>query len=290
MNGERESYTERILNAIEYGRLSMDETERRLNALIEAEVNKTDSAADMDLIEACQTLLWQLYTHGTISYNSHYTENKVMIAKKLNRSIRHANTVKITGKILAAAAAVVMVILGLNGSLHWEWLERNNTLDQQQHIIVGNEAGVELIQTAIAEYSELETIRVLTSQEFTKHIGFVPMPSFINETWFFSFADISATPDFMRIDAQYENNKEQTKLLYTTLLFTDAREAYATFEQSANGDYRLVENNRVYITDNVYRKTMCWTDGLVFVRLSGELTEEDGLSIAQKLLKEWHKQ
>lgn len=79
MDGERISCTERILSAIEYGKLPNDETERRLCELVEAEVNKTDSKADMELVKACQSLMWQLRTHGEFAYDSHYDENKSKI-------------------------------------------------------------------------------------------------------------------------------------------------------------------------------------------------------------------
>ena len=57
MDGERRSCTERILTAIEYGKLPNDETERRLCELVEAEVNKTDSEADMELIAEAISLV-----------------------------------------------------------------------------------------------------------------------------------------------------------------------------------------------------------------------------------------
>ncbi len=289
MNGERKSCTKRILSAIEYGKLPNDETERRLNALIEAEVNKTDSAADMELMKACQSLLWQLHTHGRIPYESHYYENKAQIAKRIKREALATKTAKSVGRLLTAAAAIVFVIFGLRGDLQWRWLEQKNTYDQQQRIITGNEAGVELVQKAIAEHIDIGRIRVTTPQELAEYISFVPIPQTLNEAWEFSFADISVSPMYISIDAHYVNTPMQTTVTYSTVLFTDVAEAYYTLEQSAAGDSLVVEGHQVYVTANMHRTMICWTDGLAFVQISGECQEQEGLLIVQNLLKEWYR-
>lgn len=290
MDGERKACTERILSAIEYGKLSNDETERRLCELVECEVNKTDSAADMQLIDACQSLLWQLHTHGEVPYESHYDQNWGQLAKRLKRESLMTKTAKSVGRMLAAAAAIVFVVLGLSGNLKWSWLEHGDTQDQQRHIIAGNDIGVELVQSAIAEHSEGGQIRVSSPEELANYISFVPVPQIINDEWMFSYADISITPGFVCVDTKYENTAQQSTVLYSAFLFTNANDAYITFEQSAEGSYIALDNHCVYVTSNIHRTTMCWTDGLAFVRISGELQEDEGLSIVQTLLKEWYKQ
>ena len=289
MDGERKSCTMRILSAIEYGKLSNDETERRLCELVEAEVNKTDSEADMELVKACQSLMWQLYTHGELPYDSHYDENKANIDQRLKRNTLVSNTAMFVGKMLAAAAAVVLVVLGLRGDLQWSWLEHDDTFDQQQHIIAGNEIGIELIQSAIAEHGETGQIRLSSPEELTTHLSFVPLPLTINETWEFSFADISVNPICIYIDAQYVNTAMQSTVTCSTVLFTDAEAVYYTLEQSAVGDHRIVEGQQVYVTTNMHRTMMCWTDGLVYVQVSGDCNEQEGLHIIQSLIEEWYK-
>ena len=289
MDGERKSCTVRILTAIEYGKLSNNETERRLCELVEAEVNKTDSEADMELIKACQLLMWQLHTHGELAYDSHYDENKAKIVRQLRHNALISNTAKSVGRMLAAAAAVLLVVLALRGDVQWSWLEHDDTFDQQQHIIAGNEVGVELVKSAMAECGGIGKVRVSSPQELFKYVSFVPMPQQMNEEWNFSFADMSISPIFIRIDAQYKNSETQSTMTYSICLFTDAEEAYFTFEQSAEGELLTVDGHQVYIAANIHRQVMCWTDGLAFIRVSGEFQEQDGLVITQCLLREWFK-
>lgn len=288
MNGERKSCTERILSAIEYGKLSNEETERRLCELVETEVNKTDAEADMELIKACQSLMWQLQTHGEVPYESHCNQNWARITKRLNREERAARTAKSVGRMLAVAAAVVFVVLGLRGDLKWNWLEHQDTPDQQQHIVTANEVGIELVQKAMAEYADIGQIRVTTTQEFAEYISFVPMPQIIEEIWEFSFADITTNPIYMCIDAQYVNAVNQSTVTYSTVLYSAIEDAYSSFVQSSTGTTMLVDGHKVYVTTNMHRQMLCWSEGLVLIRVSGELQEQEGLSIVHSLLREWY--
>lgn len=289
MDGERKSCTERILSAIEYGKLSNDETERRLRELVEAEVNKTDSEADMELIKACQSLMWQLHTHGELPYDSHYDENKAKIDQRLKRNTLVSNTVQSVGKMLAAAAAVVLVVLGLRGDLHWSWLEHNDTFDQQQHIVAGNEIGVELIQSAIAEHLDEGVIQTADISVIRSEFEFVPIPEQIQGTWNFDTALAFFAPDMIRLDVSYKNSNSGHTALYTVIVFSSAEDAYFAFEQSELGCVAEVLGNRIYAAQNIDKPVLCWTKGLALIRVAGDIDESDGLSIIEFLIGEWIK-
>ena len=71
MTGNGQSSIEyQILTAIDFGHLSYDETERRLQQLIDLEVNQTERPADPVLLDACYDLLLQMHTHGSIAFQS----------------------------------------------------------------------------------------------------------------------------------------------------------------------------------------------------------------------------
>lgn len=287
MDGERKAYTERILNAIEYGKLPNDETERRLSELIEAEVNKTDAEADMELIKACQSLMWQLHTHGELPYDSHYDENKAKIDKLLRRNVLVSNAAKSVGKMLAAAAAVVFVVLGLRGDLHWNWLEQDDTFDQQQHIIAGNEIGVELIQSAIAESVDEGVIQFAEIDQLPETLSFIPIPEELNEEWSFQQVVGTITPEMVRLDIQYENSITERGLFYTVILFTSADDAYFAFEQSATGETINLLDQEVYVADNMDRMNFCWTKGLCVAQITGDFERKDGIEVFGYIMKEW---
>ena len=287
MDGERKSCTVRILSAIEYGKLPNDETERRLCELVEEEVNKRDSEADMGLITACQSLMWQLHTHGELPYNSHYDENKAKIDRRLRRNALISNTTKSVGRMLVAAAAVVLVVLGLRGDLHWKWLEHSDTLDQQQHIIAGNEIGVELIQSAIAESVDEGVIQFTEIDQLPETLSFIPIPVKLHEEWRFQQVVGTTTPEMVRLDIRYENSITERGLFYTVILFTSADDAYFSFEQSSTGKNVSIHDQEVYVGNNMERVYLCWTQGLVFVRITGDMGYSEGCAIIESILEEW---
>lgn len=287
MDGERKSCTERILSAIEYGKLSNDETERRLCKLVEAEVNKTDSEADRELVKACQSLMWQLHTHGELPYDSHYDGNKAKIDQRLKRNTLVSNTAKSVGKMLAAAAAVVLVVLGFRGDLHWSWLEHNDTFDQQQHIIAGNEIGVELIQSAIAEHLDKGVLQLSDISVIHTEFEFAPIPEQLHETWHFDSAMVFTGPDMIRLDISYRNADSEHTMLYTIIMFTSAEDAYFAFEQSEAGYVTDILGNQVYVSQNIDELVMCWTQGLAAVRITGVLEESEGMAIIESLIGVW---
>ena len=289
MDGERKSCTVRILTAIEYGNQSKEETERRLRELVEAEVNKTDSEADMGLVKACQSLMWQLHTHGELPYDSHYDENKAKIDQRLKHYMFVSNTVKSVGKILAIAAVVVLVVLGLRGDLHWSWLEHNDTLDQQQHIITGNEIGVELIQSAIAEHLDEGVIQTSDIAVIRSEFSFIPIPEQIHGIWFFDSAMALITPDMIRLDVDYKHESNERITVYTVTVFTCTEDAYLTFEQSEVGYEADISGNRVYVAQNIDEPVLCWTRGLTFVRITGDIEDAEGLTMIEFLIGEWLK-
>lgn len=55
-NGDTRSCINQILNAIEYGRLSIEETEGRAQNLLNNEIAQTNEAAHMGMVNACQSL------------------------------------------------------------------------------------------------------------------------------------------------------------------------------------------------------------------------------------------
>ena len=271
MDGERTSCTERILSAIEYGRLPNDETERRLCELVEAEVNKTDSEADMELIKACQSLMWQLHTHGELPYDSHYDENKVKIDQRLRSNASIANTVKSIGKTLAAAAAVILLFVGVRFS----WFDHSDTADGQQHVIAGQEITVEMVQNAIAENAGGGSVETTDLNELRGIVGFAPrIPETIADEWhaimcrvWFSRKNVQVTVEYKNIQVPDETIK------YVVNYYADVNDCHLTFEQNEKGEECFIGEQRVYFSTNVERNIACWCRDNVVCEISCRMNE-----------------
>ena len=91
----------------------------------------------------------------------------------------------------------------------------------------------------------------------------------------------------VRLDIQYENSITERGLFYTVILFTSADDAYFAFEQSSTGKKISLHDQEVYVGNNMERVYLCWTQGLVLVRITGDLDYSEGCTIIESILEEW---
>ena len=119
MNGNLRPELGQILRAIDFGDVSHEEIERRLNALIEAEGEKTDGPADMAMIEACQALLMQLHD----CHPDTACIGSAGVQKDEQKPCR-----KFIGWRIAIATTVIVLVVGAVG-YRYQWLEGTSTLD-----------------------------------------------------------------------------------------------------------------------------------------------------------------
>ena len=87
MNGDRTIMVE-ILNAIEHGTLSVHETRRRLEDIIDKEITKTDTPANTQLVEECEKLLWELNTDGKLPHANRNNETNVVFEARFKKHQR----------------------------------------------------------------------------------------------------------------------------------------------------------------------------------------------------------
>lgn len=271
MDGERKSCTKRILSAIEYGKLPNDETERRLCVLVEAEVNKTDSEVDMELIRACQSLMWQFHTHGDNLYDSHYDANKARIDQRIRSKVSIAKTAKTVGKVLVAAAAAMILVVGIRFS----WFEHSDTPDGQQHVITGQEITVEMVQAAIAEHAGKGSVETTDINELRKIIGFDPQISeMLADEWRVSLCKVWFLRNCIQVTATYKCLEEPTETLtYVMNYYSSIDESFLTFEQSCEGEETQISGQKVYIANNIDHMIACWCKGNMIYEVNCRVNE-----------------
>ncbi len=286
MNGERTSSTERILNAIEFGRLSTDETERRLIALIENEINKTDAAADIELIDACQSLLWELHTHGTMEYDSHTIQNRECIMSRIEKLEKRRQHVIQFCKYGGAIAASFILLLGVCGKLNWAWFERSSIQDEQQFVIQGHEVSVEMISSAIAENGGNGIFEMTSIQQLDSFLGFstgIPQELLYNLKT--DACSVVILPDQINVFTVYVSEIDNSYLSYTISYFMEMDEAYISFEQSNTGTVNVILGEKVYQTQNMDKRVFSWHEGSAVHTISAQLQQEELIEIVKELLQ-----
>lgn len=261
MNGDLRPELGQILRAIDFGDVSHEEIERRLNALIEAEIEKTDGPADMAMIEACQALLMQLH-------DCHPDTACIGSAGVQNDEQKPCR--KFIGWRIAIAAAVIVLVVGAVG-YRYQWLEGTSTLDGQQYIVQGHEITTSMIETAIAEHSGYAQCQIRDNAELISFLGFDPcIPSELAGKWQAEQFDVLVLSGFVQISTRYvSKTAEYHDLAYSQIWFTSAEEAFVSIEQSDEGKLIKVLSADIYISQNSERTLFSWQKGLSVNLLSG---------------------
>ena len=205
-----------IKDAIKKGELTKEIIERRLNAAIDAELRKTDSPADMELINACQDLLWEINMHGE-PYHSNQQQSLAALREKLAKMERAKKRKR---RVLGIAMASFLLVVGsfaVDTALHRQWLEGEQAPDEQQYIISGQENNPGLLTESQAGNEPIpypQSITTTSLEEVVSILGYTPlMPTWLPEGWTIeSYYIRMGDTSVIRIMCQNEQEEELLRL------------------------------------------------------------------------------
>lgn len=288
MNGDRTIMVE-ILNAIEHGTLSVHETRRRLEDLIDKEIQKTDIPANVQLIEECEKLLWELNTNGKVQYTNCSEENMSAVLKGYKR-IQYLQSIrKYTVRISVIAAALFILIVGGEALLHRTWISIFSTDDEQQFVIQGNEYDPHLVDEATAGNDNIQSI--LKTTDYTEVVSFLNQDlnlatSFLDD-WRISHYVCSLDISYNTLTVFYQNDAvPENRLLMNALLYNSIEDATVVFEQSYHGKHMSIANQSVYVTENIDKLVISWRKNNSILTLSGNITLNEAQEYINILYRE----
>ena len=113
MDGQKKASIIRILELIEYGNITQDEAVHRLDALLQSEIDLKDRTADMELVEACEELLWQIGTQGRLEFEDKSKENQAALMRRLERKRRRTAALRVGTRATAVVAAILVLAGGI---------------------------------------------------------------------------------------------------------------------------------------------------------------------------------
>ena len=288
MNGASSQMIAEIKAAIENGTLTHSEMERRLESAIAAEIGKTDSPADMEMVRACQSLLWELDTHGKEAFVDD-TEQALTAFKAKHTSKANAKkgTYRFMWRAAAAAAAMLLLAFGIDALLHREWLVGNSTDDQQQLIISGQKIDPVVIGEGQADDGVVQPQEITTTSldEVVKALGFTPaLPQWMPDGWQLQSYDISTADSVKWFVARYVNAEKEYDLVYQIGFFDGAERALLAFEQNKTGtQYDMANGKIVYISANYDDTTCVWYNNLACYSLAGPENRETIIKVIENI-------
>lgn len=285
MNGNRTVMVE-ILNAIEYGTLSVDETRRRLEELIDKEIQKSDAPADMQLVGECEKLLWELNTNGKIPFVSHLEENQSAVLKRSKRQQNILSLQKKTFRIVTIAAAICVLAIGIEALLHKEWLVWRSTADEQQLIVHGQEFDPGTVKGVNAESNQNPD--TLSTDEYVKAVnflGFDPHMDFsLEQGWTVEQYTCSRFVDDLTLYIDYLHQDGNT-IRISAVFYNDIKDAVMYLEQNSDGEQYQQSGRTLYLTRNYDRIIATWNEKNVVYTLRSSSTLHDTIQFINSIFE-----
>ena len=286
MHGDTRLSTAKILNAINYGTVSQEETVRRLEELVRLELEKGGEESDVELITQAEDLLQEMLAKDAQPIESREAETKAAVLRRIAVEKKRQHIRKAALKVASVAAAFMVLLIG-DGILNRGWFKKYSTPDGQQYVVQWQEINPGIISEGVAD-NEPRTGELTTTNldEAIKFLGFEPdLPTWMPEGWKPAGYDVVILADEKRFRVQYTNSNTNTKFVYSQIVYTQIEEAYASFEQNSNGQSFEIGKIKIYQSVNTDKKRYNWTvDNSVF-SLAGDVDYDTVYQIICSIIK-----
>ena len=271
---------ETILKTILNGNLSKKEIERRLQEVIDKELSgPLDAPADMELVEKCQSLLWELATNGSIPYPDHAEESKQKLVQKLEQPSFGRRTSFLRRLIVVAAAFVLVCGLSLI-SIHW--INGTSSPDGEQYIVQGHEITIDMIQHCIAEHMEDGWYATTSKAEVEEYLGFdILVPSLLAGKYNCESYEVNILPIWIQCMCNYAYGDQTISIMIYFL--TDVNDTVLFMEQNEVGDIIHVDDLKVYVSENVDNNSLIWSDNNIVFHVMGQFEINQGIEIVKQI-------
>lgn len=274
MGEQKKSGIGRILDCIEYGSISQDEAIRRLETLLQFEMERQDRPADMELVTACEELLWQIHTHGQLIFEDKRKENQAELTRRLDQDRNRAAVIRLVLRAAAVAAVVLVLFVVGDGILNREWLSTRSTDDGQQYMVQGQVLDPGLVEKGNAAGGE--TTSSLTTTKWDEVVAFLGMepavPTQLPDGWSTELYYAARFEEELILHVSYSSYSNEEDPTATLFFLWDhyfsAKDAELAMEQNADGEWIEIGDMQVYMTANLERNRFVWIDGMTVCSLT----------------------
>ena len=267
MDSDRHNAADQILKAIDYGNISESEIERRIDRILDNELNvPIHTKVNLTKVNLCNSLLWQLYTHGRVAYENHMDTSKKVVEKYYAKYKHKKRLVRGGLRIIALSLLLLIMLTTIQSK---QWFEKTSTEDEQQYTVAYHEVDGMTIAKAIEKHNSPNELTTNSVDEVNSFLGFsVVFPEEIYNLYYPTKYYVSIMPEFISVICSYGNaeNPEDGNATLLIRMFTNMEEARAQFEQDIEGKKTIINDTIVYEYDNDGRKRYLWeNDNNVFL-------------------------
>lgn len=285
MNGVSGRTAAKILTAIENGTLPAAETERRLENLVEAEIEREDAPADLELIDACEDLLlaFQSVDNQKLVKTILAQPTKSIKRRRNKKARTHKGGMARRFRRIACAGAGVFIFVCCANMVRLQWLSGNSSEDEQQYIIQGKE--IEPNSVAGADGTRGEgPISFSTGdlQTALDALDFEPqIPTYVPAGLAPNAYSVNKVSRYTVFGIEYVDAARKTIISFEAISYVHIDELQVTLEQNKEGNEVEIDGSLVYVTKN-YERTVCvWSEESVLYMLTicdNEIKWEDVFS------------
>lgn len=266
MGEQKKASIIQILELIEYGNISQNEAVRRLEALLQSEIDQKDRAADMELVEACEELLWQIGTQGRLEFEDRRKENQAALMRRLERKRRRTAAVHVGMRATAIVAAILVLVVVGDGVLNREWLFGRSTDDGQQYTIQGQSIDSGLVEGSAAAGDD-NIANSLTTTDWEAVAAFLGMepvrPGYLPEGWHVGQYHAVRFDDELILNISYINEDDPiATLIFLWDHYFSTEAANLALKQNNDGELVEIGGIRVYRSANIEKNRFVWIDGM----------------------------
>lgn len=284
MDGKWSPELTQILNAIEEGGFGKDELVQRLNALVDRELSQTDRSADMELVQACQDILYRLHHQG-----EEYVSKRAVSSEKAQRKL-HKPRFSLPSFSPAVRVAAILIVLFGGGLLFDLFISGDHlfgapTPDEQQYIIAGTEVDSIVAQEVEAEQNiGMKILSTISWEAAIDAYGSIPpIPEWLPEGWDPLDYYVVISKRAARLNIQYENPDEREYIKYSITRYIDAESAQKEFEQNCTGLKLQINGNSVYLTVNTGSCVAVWLVNNTYYSVTGPISENEISQIVESI-------
>lgn len=262
---------------------------RRLEAALQSEIDRKDKAADMELVESCEELLWQIGTQGKLVFEDRSKENQAALMQRLERKRRRTAAQRLGMRATAAITAILMLIVVGDGILNREWLSGHSTDDGQQYAIQGQSIDPGLVEAGVAA-SDDSIADSLTTTDWGAVIAFLGMepmrPDYLPDGWRVGQYHAARFDDELILNIIYINEADPTAtMIFLWDHYFSVEAANLALEQNGDGELVEIGGILVYRSSNMEKNRFVWIDGTTVCSLTTTCDVKEAEAVVSSLLE-----
>lgn len=290
MDGQKKASIIQILGLIEYGNITQNEAVHRLEAVLQSEMEQKDRAADMELVEACEELLWQISTQGRLKFEDKRKENQAVLMRRLERRRKRVAALHIGMRTTAVVAAILVLAVVGDRILNREWLSGNSTDDGQQYAIQGQSIDPGLVEEGVATGDD-NIADSLTTTDWGAVVAFLgtepTIPCYLPEGWRVGQYHAVKFDDELILNTSYTNETDSTAvMIFLWDHYFSVEAANLALEQNKDGEMMEIGGVRVYLSSNMEKNRFVWIDGMTVCSLTTTCDVKEAEAVAFSFLEQ----